>query len=132
MTRLKENKFVVPNADEVVGQLNQTRSMNFDQFVEFVKKKSAENPEICTAIVGEIKMAKEMEHSDGVTMSCEIKIYSMDCLNNFKIIENYDGSEVLSVPSADMNRYGMFLFEKAAVTSSKSVTDSLVKYWANK
>ena len=132
MTRLKENKFVVANADEVIGQLNQTRSMDFNQFVEFVKQKTKENPEICTAIVGEIRMAKELEHADGVTMSCEMDIHSLDCLNNFTIIEDYDGSEVLSVPSADVNRYGMFLFEKAAVTSSKSITDSLVKYWAQK
>ncbi len=132
MTRLKENKFVVANADEVVGQLNQTRSMGFEQFVEFVKKKSEENPAICTAIVGEIRMAKEIEHADGVTMSCEMDIHSLDCLNNFKIIEDYDGSEILSVPSSDINRFGMFLFEKAAVTSSKSITDSLVKYWAGK
>ncbi|MBE8951356.1 MAG: hypothetical protein SR3Q1_12350 [Quinella sp. 3Q1] len=132
MTRLKENKFVVANADEVIGQLNQTRSMDFNQFVEFVKQKTKENPEICTAIVGEIRMAKELEHADGVTMSCEMEIHSLDCLNNFTIIEDYDGSEVLSVPSMDVNRYGMFLFEKAAVTSSKSITDSLVKYWAQK
>ena len=132
MTRLKENKFVVANSDEVIGQLNQTRSMNFNQFVEFVKHKTKENPEICTAIVGEIRMAKELEHADGITMSCEIDIHSLDCLNNFTIIEDYDGSEVLSVPSMDINRYGMFLFEKAAVTSSKSITDSLVKYWAQK
>lgn len=132
MTRLKENKFVVANADEVIGQLNQTRSMNFDQFVEFVKQKSKENPAICTAIVGEMRMAKEIEHTDGITMSCEMDIHSLDCLNNFKIIEDYDGSEILSVPSSDINRYGMFLFEKAAVTSSKSITDSLVKYWSDK
>ncbi|MBQ4405087.1 MAG: hypothetical protein IJT47_02470 [Selenomonadaceae bacterium] len=132
LTRLKENKFVVANADEVIGQLNQTRSMDFNQFVAFVKQKTKENPEICTAIVGEIRMAKELEHADGVTMSCEMEIHSLDCLNNFTIIEDYDGSEVLSVPSMDVNRYGMFLFEKAAVTSSKSITDSLVKYWAQK
>ena len=132
MTRLKENKFVVANADEVMGQLNQTRSMNFDQFVEFVKKKCNENPMICTAVVGEIRMAKELEHENGVTMSCEMDIHSLDCLNNFKIIEDYDGSEILSVPSSDLNRFGMFLFEKAAVTSSKSITDSLVKYWSGK
>ena len=132
LTRLKENKFVVANADEVIGQLNQTRSMDFNQFVAFVKQKTKENPEICTAIVGEIRMAKELEHADGVTMSCEMDIHSLDCLNNFTIIEDYDGSEVLSVPSMDVNRYGMFLFEKAAVTSSKSITDSLVKYWAGK
>ena len=132
LTRLKENKFVVANADEVIGQLNQTRSMDFNQFVAFVKQKTKENPEICTAIVGEIRMAKELEHADGVTMSCEMDIHSLDCLNNFTIIEDYDGSEVLSVPSMDVNRYGMFLFEKAAVTSSKSITDSLVKYWAQK
>ena len=132
MTRLKENKFVVANADEVIGQLNQTRLMGFEQFVEFVKQKTKENPEICTAVVGEIRMAKELEHADGITMSCEMDIHSLDCLNNFKIIEDYDGSEVLSVPNSDINRYGMFLFEKAAVTSSKSITDSLVKYWAGK
>ncbi|MBQ6130836.1 MAG: hypothetical protein IJL12_00605 [Selenomonadaceae bacterium] len=132
LTRLKENKFVVANADEVIGQLNQTRSMDFNQFVAFVKQKTKENPEICTAIVGEIRMAKELEHADGITMSCEMEIHSLDCLNNFTIIEDYDGSEVLSVPSMDVNRYGMFLFEKAAVTSSKSITDSLVKYWAQK
>lgn len=132
MTRLKENKFVVANADEVIGQLNQTRSMNFEQFVSFVKKKCNDNPEICTAVVGEIKMVKEVQHEDGVTMSCEMNIHSLDCMNNFKIIENYTGSEILSVPTADINRQGIFLFEKAAVTSSKSITDSLVKYWASK
>ena len=132
MTRLKENKFVVANADEVIGQLNQTRSLNFDQFVNFVKQKCNENPAICTAVVGEIRMAKETEHADGVTMSCEMDIHSLDCLNNFKIIEDYDGSEILSVPNSDINRYGMYLFEKAAVTSSKSITDSLVKYWSGK
>ena len=132
MTRLKENKFVVANSDEIIGQLNQTRYMNFEQFVEFVKEKSKANPEICTAIVGEMRMAKETEHADGVTMSCEIDIHSLDCLNNFKVIEDYDGSEILSVPNSDINRFGIFLFEKAAVTSSKSITDSLVKYWSGK
>lgn len=132
MTRLRENKFIVTNADEVIGQLSQTRNMNFDQFVEFVKKKCIENPEICTAVVGEMRMAKETEHEDGVTMSCEMDIHSLDCLNNFKVIEDYDGSEILSVPSADINRFGIYLFEKAAVTSSKSITDSLVKYWSGK
>lgn len=132
MTRLRENKFMVANADDVIGELSQTRSMSFEQFVEFVKRKTNENPAICTAVVGEIRMAKELEHEDGVTMSCEMDIHSLDCLNNFKIIEDYDGSEILSVPSSDINRYGMYLFEKAAVTSSKSITDSLVKYWAGK
>ena len=132
LTRLRENKFVVANADEVVSQLNQTRMMSFEQFVEFVKRKTNENPEICTAVVGEMRMAKELEHADGVTMSCEMDIHALDCLNNFKVIEDYDGSEILSVPNSDINRYGMFLFEKAAVTSSKSITDSLVKYWSGK
>lgn len=132
MTRLRENKFIVTKADEILGQLNQTRSMDFEQFVEFVKKKCNENPLICTAVVGELKMAKEVEHSDSVTMSCEMNIHILDCLDNFKVIENYNGSEVLNVSSSDINRSGMFLFEKAAVTSSKSITDSLVKYWAGK
>ena len=130
MTRLKENKFIVADADDVVGILNQTRSMNFAQFVEFVKQKSAENPAICTAVIGEIRMAKEVEHEDGYTVSCDMSIKSMDCYNNFKVIENYEGSEILSVK--DLNRAGRFLFEKAAVTSSKSITDSLVKYWSGK
>ena len=129
MTRLTENKFVVANADEVVGALNQTRLMNFDGFVEFVKKKSAENPAICTAIVGEIIMTKEEEDADGFTASCDINIRALDCLNNFKVIDNYEGSDILRMK--DLNRVGRFLFEKAAVTSSKSITDALVKYWSN-
>ena len=132
LTRLRENKFIVANPDEVVGLLNQTRSMNFEQFVEFFKKKTEENLQICTVVVGEMRMAKEVEHADGVTMSCEMDIHVMDCWHNFNIIEDYDGSEILSVPSTDINRYGMFLFEKAAVTSSKSITDSLVKYWTTR
>ena len=130
MTRLKENKFMVANEDSVMGDLNQTRSMNFEQFVGFVKKKSEENPAICTAIIGEIKMAKESEDADGFTASCEINIRALDCLENFCVIDNYDGSEVLRMK--DLDRIGRFLFEKAAVTSSKSITDSLVKYWAGK
>lgn len=129
MTRLKENKFNVANADEVIGELNQTRSMNFDQFVEFVKQKSAENPAICTAVVGEIIMAKEEEDADGYTASCEINIRALDCLNNFKVIDNYEGSDILRMK--DLNRIGQFMLEKAAVTSSKSIADALVKYWSN-
>lgn len=130
MTRLRENKFVIANADEVMGDLNQTRSMNFDQFMEFVKKKAADNPQICTAIVGEILMAKEDEDADGFTASCELAIRALDCLNNFAVIDNYTGNEVLRMK--DLNRIGRFLFEKAAVSSSKSIADALVRYWTGK
>lgn len=129
MTRLRENKFIVANADEVIGELKQTRSMNFNQFVEFVKQKSAENPEICTAVVGEIIMAKEEEDADGYTASCEINIRALDCLKNFKVIDNYEGSDILRMK--DLNRIGQFMLEKAAVTSSKSIADALVRYWSN-
>ncbi|MBR4903541.1 MAG: hypothetical protein IKZ53_02640, partial [Selenomonadaceae bacterium] len=98
MTRLKENRFTVANDDSVIGMLGNTRKMDFEQFVSFVKQKTAENPEICTAIVGEIRMAREVEHADGVTISCEMDILALDCLNNFKVIEDYDGSEILSLP----------------------------------
>lgn len=129
MTRLRENKFVIANADEVIGELEKTRSMTFDQFMEFVKQKAAENPEICTAIVGEILMAKEDEDADGFTASCELVINALDCLNNFKVIDKYTGNEILRMK--DLNRIGRFLFEKAAVTSSKSIADALIRYWTN-
>ena len=130
MTRLRENKFVIANADEVMGDLDKTRSMTFDQFMEFVKQKAAENPEICTAIVGEILMAKEDEDADGFTASCDLVIRALDCLNNFAVIDNYTGNEILRMK--DLNRIGRFLFEKAAVTSSKSIADALVRYWTGK
>ena len=130
MTRLRENKFVIANADEVMGDLNKTRSMNFDQFMEFVKQKAAENPQICTAIVGEILMAKENEDADGFTASCDLVIRALDCLNNFQVIDNYTGNEILRMK--DLNRIGRYLFEKAAVSSSKSIADALVKYWTGK
>ncbi|MBR1806789.1 MAG: hypothetical protein IJ774_10455 [Selenomonadaceae bacterium] len=130
MTRLRENKFVIANADEVIGDLDKTRSMTFDQFMDFVKQKAAENPEICTAIVGEILMAKEDEDADGFTASCDLVIRALDCLNNFQVIDNYTGNEVLRMKDSELvNR---LLFEKAAVSSAKSIADALVKYWMSK
>lgn len=127
MTRLTENKFVVADADEVIGELNTTRAMTFDDFVKFVEQKSVENPAICTAIIGEIRPAQILADSEGFTAACEISIRAVDCLNNFAIIDDYDGREILRMKTAE--RVENFLCEKAAVTSSKAVTDSLVRYW---
>ena len=130
MTRLRENKFVVANADEVTGELSQTRSMTFGQFVEFVKRKTAENPAICTAVVGEIRPAQISADANGYTAACEMTIRALDCLRGFAVIDSYDGSEILRMkePSLVEN----LLCEKAAVSSSKSVIDSLIRYWSGK
>ena len=130
ITRLNENKFDVANADEVVKKLSETRSMNFEKFVEWFKKQSLENPEISTAVVGEIRMAQLEKDDEGYTASCEIYIRALDCFENFKVIDNYEGSDVLRMN--DINRVGQFMLEKAAVTSSKAITDSLVTYWSRR
>ncbi len=130
ITRLGENNFDVANADEVVSKLSETRGMNFNQFVGWVKQQALENPEISTAIVGEIKMEKLEQDDEGYTASCDILIHAMDCFENFKDIDNYDGSDVLRMK--DINRVGQMMLEKAAVTSSKAITDSLVTYWTKR
>lgn len=128
MARLTENNFVVADADEVIGELSLTRAMTFEQFVKFVEKKSVDNPAICTAIIGEIRPAEIFADADGFSASCEISIRAVDCLRGFAIIDNYAGSEVLRMKNSE--RVENFLCEKAAVTSSKFVTDSLVRYWS--
>ena len=127
MARLTENNFVVADADEIVGELSLTRAMTFEQFVKFVEQKSTENPAICTAIVGEIRPAEISADADGFSAACEMTIRVLDCLRGFAVIDSYDGSEILRMKNFE--RVENFLCEKAAVTSSKAVTDSLVRYW---
>ena len=130
LTRLRENKFVVADADEIIGELNLTRAMTFDQFVDFVKRKSIDSPEICTAVIGEVRLNQNSADIDGFTATCEMTIRVLDCLHDFAPIDIFDGNEILRMKNSD--RIKNFLCEKAAVTSSKSVTDSLVRYWAEK
>lgn len=128
MTRLTENRFVVADADEVIGELSRTRAMTFDEFVAFVGRKTIENPAICTAIVGELKLSPVAADADGFTAACTMTIRAVDCLRGFMTIDASDGSEVLRMKTFE--RIENFLCEKAAVASSKTVTDSLVRHWA--
>lgn len=128
--RFRENKFIVATGDEILGELSRTRAMNFDQFVEFVKKKSLENPEICTAVIGEMTISKLSEDSEGATLSCDLNIRTLDCYNNFAVIDNFDGGEVLRW--RDLRSLGTLLFEKAAISSAKGIAEKLVTYWKMK
>ena len=101
--------------------------MSFNQFIDFVKQKSLENPEICTAIIGEMTMAKLSEDDDGVTVSCDINVRARDCYNDFAVIDNYDGNEVLRWK--DLRSLDTLLFEKAAISSAKAIAEKLVTYW---
>lgn len=126
LANLRANKFVIANPDE---DMTKTRSMNFEQFVEFVKRSSEENPEVSTAIVGEITAPKISTDSDGVTGSCDIRIRALDCFNGYRVIENYEGGDVLRVN--DINKIGTLTLEKVALTSSKAIIDKLMTYWSN-
>ena len=126
LSNLRANKFVVANPDE---DMTKTRSMNFEQFVEFVKRSAEENPEVSTAVVGEITAPKIFPDSDGVTGSCDIRIRALDCFNGYRVIENYEGDEILRVN--DISRIGTLTLEKAALTSSKAIIDKLMTYWNN-
>ena len=125
--RFRENKFVVATGDEILGELQKTRAMSFNRFVDFVKQKSLENPEICTAVIGEMTMAKLSEDSEGVTVSCDMNIRTPDCFNNFAVIDSYEGGEVLRW--RDLRSLGTLLFEKAAISSAKAIAEKLVTYW---
>ena len=130
MIQFRENKFVVENADEVINEISKTRSLNFEQFIEMVKKKSEENPEICTAVIGEITMTRLDQNADGFTAACDIDIRTLDCLNNFAVIDNYEGSDVIRL--SDPMLVGKILLEKSAISSSKAIAEKLVVYWKNK
>ena len=125
--RFRENKFIIKDADEVIGELDKTRSMNFEQFVDFVKQKALENPEISTVVIGEMTMAKESEDEDGVTVSCDINVKALDCYKDFALIDTYEGNEVLRWK--DKITLGTMLFEKAAISSAKAIAEKLVVYW---
>lgn len=125
--RLESNGFNVITDDEVNANLAQTRAMNFDKFVDWVKAQFEEDLADHTVIIGEVRMSELAKDAEGYTGSCEIDISAFDRKENFKLIDRYTGSDVLRVD--DLNMVGQLVLEKAAVTSSKAITDSLVTYW---
>ena len=140
-TRLAENSFDVANGDEIKNKFPQTRKMDFNQFVNWAKNEWKNLAEAPVAIIGEIRMGKlGEEDAEGSVASCEIDIQAFELItdiNNpdniqYKLIDRYEGSDMLRMKKEDLNRIGMFMFEKAAVTSSKAITGSLVNYWMKK
>lgn len=125
--RLESNGFNVMTDDEVNAHLSQTRSMNFEKFVSWVKAKFEEDLADHTIIIGEIRMSQLSQDKDGFTASCDIDITAFDRKENFKVIDRYEGSDVLRMN--DLDRVGQLILEKASVTSSKAITDSLITYW---
>ena len=126
-TRLESNGFNVMTDDETNSKLSQTRQMSFEKFIAWVQAQFEEDFADHTIIVGEIKMAQLDKDDEGYTASCDINIRAFDRKENFKLIGDYEGSDVLRMK--DLNRIGQYVLEKAAVTSSKEITDKLVTYW---
>ncbi len=126
--RLGETGFVMEDADELLKKVDSYHGMDYEKFVAAVRKElETTMASTAVAIVGEVEETKLDEDADGVTGSCDIKITAYDCANDFKVITVYEGSEVLRRKT--LNEAGKLLLEKAAMTSAKAITDSMVKYW---
>ncbi len=126
-TRLRESGFVVADADKLMALLSSYHGLNYDAYVNQVLKELDNDPSITVAIVGEISQTALEEDESGTTAACDINITAFDCTKNFNVITKYEGSDVLRRRTG--HEAGKFLLEKAAITSSKAITDRLLVYW---
>ena len=128
-TRLRESGFEVADEDALLKKLSTYHGLTYEPFVAKVKEELENDVEVQIAVVGEINQTALEQDETGVTATCDIKICAYDCSHDFKVIANYEGSDVIRRNTRD--EVGKLLLEKAAITSSKAITDRLVRYWKN-
>lgn len=126
-TRLKESGFDVADEDAMLVKLPSYHGLPYEEFVAQVQKELANEVGVTVAVVGEICMTAMEEDKQGTTASCDINIKAFDCVHGFKLITNYEGSDIIRRKTREES--GKFLLEKAAITSAKAISDKLVLYW---
>ena len=134
-TRLTEVGFAMGDADEMLNRLStHYHGMDYETFVQKVKEELRTEIDVQVAIIGEIYQTSIDQDESGVTATCDINISAYECpksdSDDFKQIAKYEGSDVIRRET--WNEAGKFMLEKAAITSSKAITDKLMVYWRNK
>ena len=124
---LRDNGFDVADMDQMLTRLPSYHGLDYDGFVNKVRGELGEEVDVTIAIVGEITQTALEEDAEGVVASCDIKVKAYDCVNNFNLITSYEGSDVIRRKTRE--EVGKALLEKAAIVSSKAITDRLVTYW---
>lgn len=126
-TQFKQSGFDVGDEDSMLARLPTYHGLAYEEYVAQIRKELENEVGVTTAVIGEVYMTAMEEDTLGTTASCDINIKAFDCVHGFRLITNYEGSDVIRRRTRE--EAGKFLLEKAAITSAKALSEKLVLYW---
>lgn len=110
-----------------MGQLDAYAGQSYEAFAAGMRNVLNDAGEVTFAVIGEINLLPGVQDVQGSTVSSRIHMEVIDCLNEQKIVAEFnDAYDLRRATRAEAQRFVLY---KSALNSSKTLADQTMLYW---